>query len=77
MTSNLAHIQAKLKKELTLNTWQSWIGCQVVKKSGKPFASGSKTNTVKALVTHHITKELSFSFEEDSSIVECKVLNKV
>lgn len=37
----------------------------------KPFKSGSKVNTVKAVVLHDQTGSLGFTFLEDESVVEC------
>lgn len=48
------------------------IGKQVKKISGKPFQSGSKTNTVNSIGLHPITGRFVYTFEEDSSFVECK-----
>lgn len=48
------------------------IGKKVVKLSGKPFKSGLKTNTVKAVVDHSILKIPAYSFIEDNSVVECR-----
>ena len=46
---------------------------KVKKKSGKPFKSGLKINTVKDVVKHPILGTEAFSFEEDDSIVEIKI----
>ena len=49
------------------------IGKQVTKfKSGKPFKSGFQTNTVKAVINHHILNIPAYTFEEDDSYVECR-----
>ena len=58
------------------------IGKRVCKSSGKPFKSGSKTNTVKSVVVgglnpNHPDIEC-FTFEEDDSIVEswrCEIVS--
>lgn len=47
------------------------IGEQVRKESGKPFSSGSKTNTVKGIVSNPMTARLGFTFKEDDSVVDC------
>ena len=51
-------------------TWSAMVGKQVMKKQ-KPFKSGRKVNTVKALVKHEQTGNHGFTFEEDDSVVEC------
>ena len=58
--------------------WNSMVGKKVwknpktdTKTQPKPFKSGSKVNTVKAVVPHKQTGNWGFSFEEDDSIVEC------
>ncbi len=49
------------------------IGKQVYKyKSGKPFKSGLKVNTVKAIIDHPILNIPAYGFEEDDSYVECR-----
>jgi len=51
--------------------YKSMIGCRVHKRrSGKPFKSGNKINTVKAAdLIHPVTGNLCFEFEEDESYV--------
>jgi hypothetical protein len=49
--------------------WREYAGRVVQKKSGKPFKSGSKTNTVKGIVEHPIVIGPAFTFEEDDSAV--------
>lgn len=46
------------------------IGAKVRKKSGKPFKSGEKINTVKGLTRNDHTGNTAFIFEEDDSNVE-------
>lgn len=52
-----------------------YIGKQVFKSRGsresKKFKSGSKFNTVKAIIDHPILHVPAFVFEEDDSYVEC------
>lgn len=49
------------------------IGKQVHKDgSGKPFKSGLKVNTVKAVIDHPILDVPAYTFEEDDSYVECR-----
>lgn len=48
------------------------IGKKVFKPSGKPFKSGLKINTVKAITSHPILNIPAFTFEEDDSLVECR-----
>jgi hypothetical protein len=59
----------------TLNP-ESLIGQKVEKKSGKPFKSKLKANTVKAVVDHAVLHgEKAFTFVEDDSqvsVVQCK-----
>jgi hypothetical protein len=55
------------------------IGQKVIKKSGKPFKSGEKINTIKNVIPHPILKnEMAYTFEEDDSYVEirkCEILS--
>ena len=45
-------------------------GTRVVKVSGKPFKSGDKTATIKAVVDHPVLAGVrAYSFEEDDSVV--------
>jgi hypothetical protein len=52
------------------------IGTKVIKKSGKPFKSTFKVNTVKGIIPHPILAgEEAYTFEEDDSyvsVVQCK-----
>ena len=49
------------------------IGKQVYKhKSGKPFKSGLKVNTVNGVIIHPILDIPAYTFEEDDSYVECR-----
>ena len=49
------------------------IGKRVIKdKSGKPFKSGQKTNTIKDVVFHDFIGVPAYTFEEDGSYVECR-----
>ncbi len=49
------------------------IGKKVYKpKSGKPFKSGLKINTVKGVINHPILNIPAYTFEEDDSYVECR-----
>lgn len=52
------------------STYASAIGTKV-QKERKPFKSGLKVNTVKAVVQHPFIDRLAYTFEEDDSIVEC------
>lgn len=59
-------------------------GTLVEKKSGKPFKSGLKQNTVKSLVEHPYKTNPetgqgvpSYTFYEDSSIVEAAMVKKI
>ena len=53
-------------------SYRDCIGKKVYKKSGKPFKSSSKVNTVKAIINHPILNIPAFEFEEDDSYVECR-----
>ena len=47
-------------------------------KTPKPFKSGNKVNTIKAIVVCPYSGKVAYSFEEDDSIVRaeiCEVLN--
>lgn len=49
------------------------IRLKVIKhKSGKPFKSGLKINTVKGVINHPILNIPAYVFEEDDSYVECR-----
>lgn len=49
------------------------IGKKVTKKSGKPFKSGEKINTIKGITQHPVLKdEMAYTFEEDDSYVEIR-----
>lgn len=49
------------------------IGKKVHKqKSGKPFKSGRKINTVKGIIDHPILHVPAYTFYEDESFVECR-----
>jgi len=50
----------------------SLIGKKIFKKSCQPFKSRLRYATVKGFVVHDITQEISFTFEEDETFVECK-----
>lgn len=41
-------------------------------ENGKPFKSGSITNTVKSIIIHPILEVFAYTFEEDDSYVECR-----
>jgi len=54
------------------------IGTKVCKKSGKPFLSTYKVNTIKDVVEHPYKKVngipvKAYTFVEDNSIVECSI----
>lgn len=60
--------------------YKTWVGEKVTKKGNtrknrepKPFKSGLKSNTVKALVVSPYTQKDAFSFFEDDSIVDCYI----
>ena len=46
------------------------VGTLVFKRSGKPFKSGNRINTVRAIVDHPVLEgELAYVFVEDDSLV--------
>lgn len=64
-----------------MNTIIYPIGTKVYKKSGKPFLSMHKVNTIKNIVEHPIKKVngipvKAYTFVEDDSIVECSICYK-
>lgn len=58
---------------------EQMIGQKVEKKSGKPFKSTLKVNTVKSVISHPILQgEEAYTFEEDDSYVSvCQMLDRV
>lgn len=54
---------------------------KVKKRSGKPFKSKSKVNTVKDTIIHPILKnEKAYTFHEDDSfvsVVQCEVIETI
>ena len=52
------------------------IGDVVKKRSGKPFKSGLRLNTVTSICTHKITGKIAFKFLEDDSEVEAHMCIK-
>jgi hypothetical protein len=51
------------------------LKCKKKSKKGtepKPFKSGLKINTIKALAINPNTKNFAFEFEEDESVVDCR-----
>ena len=64
--------------EAEVQAWHDMVGQRVWKNprttskfEPKPFKSGSKFNTVKAVVVHEQTGRPGFTFVEDVSVVEC------
>lgn len=64
--------------EADMALWQSMVGQKVWKNpkstskfKPKPFKSGNKINTVKAVALHEQTQRPGFTFLEDESVVEC------
>jgi hypothetical protein len=49
--------------------WETWIGKQVYKESGK---SGAKLGTVTGIIEHPITENPAFTMLEDGTYVECR-----
>lgn len=55
-----------------LALWATFVGQKVQKKSGKPFKSKDKINTVKSFgFIHPHVGTVCFLFEEDDTYVEC------
>ena len=52
--------------------WMFTIGNKVCKKTGKPFKSTFKENTVRGIINHPEINKPAFVFEEDDSYVECR-----
>lgn len=48
------------------------IGLRCYKKSGKPFLSKLKINTIKGIIDHPIIHRPAYIFEEDDSYVSCE-----
>lgn len=65
--------------EADIERFKSMVGKQVMKRrSGKPFKSGNKVNTIKACDTiHPNTGRLCFTFLEDESYVECHICKEI
>jgi hypothetical protein len=65
--------------EKHLEKFKGMIGKLVHKRrSHKPFKSGNKINTVKAMDTvHPVTGRLCFTFLEDDSYVECHICEEI
>jgi len=64
-----------------MNTIIYPIGTKVYKKSGKPFLSGAKVNTISGVVDHPYKIKngvpvKAYTFEEDNSIVESSICYK-
>lgn len=64
--------------ETETQAWHAMVGQKVWKNpktttkfEPKPFKSGRKVNTVKAVVVHEQTGQPGFLFEEDESCVQC------
>jgi hypothetical protein len=53
------------------------IGKPVSKKSGKPFKSGNKVNTVLGLTTNPATGKVAYTFLEDDSVVDAFICVEV
>jgi hypothetical protein len=57
----------------TASDYEALVGKRVHKRrSGKPFKSGEKVNTVKGIVNHPQLDIPAFTFLEDDSYVECR-----
>lgn len=69
--------KATKKHELTPDEYATWIGARVTKHTKNPFKSTLRINTVKGTMAHPITGRLAFTFQEDDSIVECRVVRRL
>ena len=56
--------------ENLLQDYSTWIGRKIMKLSGKPFKSGSKTGIPKSLEINPNSEKLAFVLDDDS-IVDC------
>lgn len=65
-----------MPKEMEPSTRDALIGKKVVKRSGRPFKSGKKVATVIAVTVNPFTDRDGFCFEEDDSIVECRMVRE-
>ncbi len=50
---------------------------KVCKKSGSPFKSKLKVNTIKDVIVHPITGKPAYLFEEDDSYVEVRMCKDI
>lgn len=53
--------------------WDSWVGKNILKVSGKPFKSGKKTDIAVAIENNPRTNELAFVLKTCGSLVNCKM----
>lgn len=67
----------KIDTQVEIDAWNTWIGSQVKKKTGKPFKSGNKIGTIIGTCTHPVTNRMCFTFKEDDSYVEAFRCRKV
>lgn len=49
-----------------------FVGMKVVKRSRKPFKSGSKMNTIVGVTVNPNTGKYAWTFEEDDSFVDIR-----
>lgn len=59
------------------DTVKDVVGKKVRKKSGKPFKSTYKVNTVKGVIAHPILGREAYVFEEDDSYVSAELCELV
>lgn len=62
-----------------MNVNDFFLNKKVIKKSGKPFKSTLKSNTVKEITVNPETNNICFAFFEDDSLVDshqCILLEK-
>lgn len=59
-------------QDLTLNVGKKVSKIRKENCEPKPFKSGLKVNTIKAVIDHPILHIPSYTFEEDDSYVECR-----
>ena len=70
-------MNTRTENSADLTKYNDLVGKEVSKKSGKPFKSGKKVNTVKGITIHKETNHSAFEFFEDDSQVECWRCEKI
>lgn len=60
----------KIDKFAFSHLWQTWVGKQIVKHSGKPFKSTFKVGVVKDIMVNPYSNKIAFLMD-DESLVDC------